>query len=221
LLPAAVVPLVLARAAAPCAYEHAGHHFDLRGAVPSELSATSESGFRYFLSVCGPTQTVCNGAPSVGSKWRGTKCNNLGDEATRSLSLLDARDPRKGINITYRKGDVCLRGKDETVDIGSRSLTLSLVCDPSVSVAKLRGVAEPSMCETVATVVTHRACPSTSSSWAGRLVVLLLLAGGATAAYRHGFFRPGGPAAQQLGRWRDGAVRALSSVNEGASSRPI
>ena len=123
--------------------------------------------------------------------------------------------------ITFSKGDVCLRGTDETVDMGSRGLTLSLVCDPSVSEAKLRGVVEPSMCETVATVITHRACPSTSSSWAGRLVVLLLLAGAAFAAYRHGLFRPGGPAAQQLGRWRDGAVRALTSVNEGVSGRPI
>ena len=99
-----------------------GESFDLSPMKREEhdFTGTTTGGYTYRFNVCGNTVKLCNAQPAPASKWRGTKCNNLGDPATQRVSLLDSTDPTKGVRLTYTQGDICKRQVDGQMEIGSR-----------------------------------------------------------------------------------------------------
>ena len=61
---------------------------------------------------------------SPASKWRGDKCNNLGDPQTMKLSLLEPTQPDRGVKMSFVQGDICRRQSDDGQTImGARSIT--------------------------------------------------------------------------------------------------
>ena len=125
-----------------------GESFDLSPMKREEhdFTGTTTGGYTYRFNVCGNTVKLCNAQPAPASKWRGTKCNNLGDPATQRVSLLDSTDPSKGVRLTYTQGDICKRQVDGQMEIGSRLINYDVRRRPDP--------APPSRpCEAVATPI--------------------------------------------------------------------
>jgi len=147
-----------------------------------DFTGTTTGGYAYRFNVCGNTVKLCNSQPAPASKWRGTKCNNLGDPSTQTVSLLDGNDPAKGLRLKYTQGDICKRQVDGQMEIGSRMVSYDVYCDPSEEIGKLRTIQEVSMCEYVIEYGSVHACPAGTSRGAlggrGWRLVFLLLFGG-------------------------------------------
>ena len=92
-----------------CSFSTKGIKFDLTGMKRDDhdYTGTTPGGYTYRFNVCAGTVKVCNSQNAPASKWRGTKCNNLGDQGTQSIALLDEKSPYKGLKVTYKDGDIC------------------------------------------------------------------------------------------------------------------
>ena len=128
-LPSAMAP---ARSATSCKYTSKGVVFDLGGMLRTDhdFTGTTPGGYTYRFNVCGGTVKVCNGQQGPASKWRGTKCNNLGDLGTQEISLLKPSEPRKGLKLSYRDGDICKKQVNGEMEIASRQVPASAVVAP-------------------------------------------------------------------------------------------
>ena len=91
--------------------------------VGHDFTGTTAGGYTYRFNVCGGTVKVCNRQQAPASKWRGTKCNNLGDMQTQEITLIDEHDANKGIRLAYRDGDICKKQVSGQMEIGSREVT--------------------------------------------------------------------------------------------------
>ena len=74
-----------------------------------DYTGSTVGGYAYRFNVCGNTVRACGMQPSPASKWRGTKCNNLGDPQTQTIQLMEPKNPYGGIKLTYKDGDICKR----------------------------------------------------------------------------------------------------------------
>ena len=139
-----------------------GQSFDLTPMkhLDHDYTGTTNGGYAYRFNVCGNTVKMCNAQPAPASKWRGTKCNNLGDPSTQTVSLLDAADPSKGLRVEYTQGDICKRQVDGQMEISSRAVSYEITCDPGESPGALRLIKEVSMCEYVIQFASKHACPA-------------------------------------------------------------
>ena len=92
-----------------CKFTAKGSTFNLEGMTRTEhdFTGTTPGGYTYRFNVCGGTVKVCNQQQAPSSKWRGTKCNNLGDLSTQEIGLLDNLNPHKGLKVSYHDGDIC------------------------------------------------------------------------------------------------------------------
>jgi hypothetical protein len=88
-----------------------------------DFTGTTTGGYAYRFNVCGNTVKLCNAQPAPASKWRGTKCNNLGDPSTQTVSLLDSKDPSAGVRLKYTQGDICKRQVNGQMEISSRLIS--------------------------------------------------------------------------------------------------
>ena len=63
-----------------------GYNFDLNGMkrTDHDYLGTTPGGYSYRFNVCAGTVKVCNRQSAPASKWRGSKCNNLGDSQTQA-----------------------------------------------------------------------------------------------------------------------------------------
>ena len=95
--------------------------------------------------MCGGTVKVCNRQPAPASKWRGTKCNNLGDMQTQEISLIDDHDASKGLRLVYRDGDICKKQVSGQMEIGSRQVTYEIECDRGSDSGVLQRIVETSV----------------------------------------------------------------------------
>ena len=138
-----------------------GERFDLTpmARTDHDYTGATTGGYTYRFNVCGNTNRLCNAQPAPAAKWRGTKCNNLGDSSTQTVSLLDGRDPSKGLKLTYTNGDICKRQIDGQMEIGSRLVSYEVYCNAGEE-GKLRHINEVSMCEYVILFDSRHACPS-------------------------------------------------------------
>ena len=193
--------------ASSCVFKAAGNRFDLSPMkrTDHDFTGTTTGGYTYRFNVCGNTVKLCNAQPAPASKWRGTKCNNLGDPATQSVSLLDSADPGRGLKLKYTQGDICKRQVDGQMEIGSRVITYEVraptaaadadadalfsrarsrraqvACDPREEGRLRLPIKELSMCEYVVQFDSRHACPVGTASGAlgGRgwgLIVLMVL----------------------------------------------
>lgn len=102
-----------------------GEAFDLTPMMKTDhdFTGTTNGGYAYRFNVCGNTVKLCNAQPAPASKWRGTKCNNLGDPSTQTVSLLDSTNPSAGLRIKYTQGDICKRQVDGQMEISSRLIS--------------------------------------------------------------------------------------------------
>jgi len=141
-------------------------HFDLNPMKQTSHDFTSATagGYTYRFNVCGDAVKVCNSQPSPAAKWRGTKCNNLGDRETLQVSLLDSASPSKGVKLAYSQGDICKKQtSDGGTEMGSRSVTYEVSCKWG-DAGTLKSIREVSMCEYVVLFDSKHACPVTSQS---------------------------------------------------------
>lgn len=97
----------------------------------TDFSDTTPGGFTYQFNVCGVTNKVCNRQPAPASKWRGGKCNNLGDIETQKLEDLDTSNPAAGVAIKYNEGDICKKQQGGQTLIETRQVTYEVHCDAS------------------------------------------------------------------------------------------
>ena len=138
------------------------HSFDLSGMqrLDHDFTSTTAGGYAYRFNVCGNTVKVCNQLPAPASKWRGTKCNNLGDAETMRIALLDEAKPAKGLRLSYDQGDICKKNTpDGGTEMGSRFISYEITCNPAETPGKLVEIREVSMCEYVILFESAHACP--------------------------------------------------------------
>mgnify|MGYP003316440580 CR=1 FL=1 len=88
--------------------------------------------------------------PAPASKWRGTKCNNLGDMQTQEISLIDDHDASKGLRLVYRDGDICKKQVSGQMEIGSREVIYEVECDRGADPGVLQKIVE--IADTKATI---------------------------------------------------------------------
>jgi hypothetical protein len=89
-----------------------------------DFTGSTTGGYIYRFNVCGNTIKVCNDMPSPASKWRGSKCNNLGDPQSMRLALLDPAKPGSGVRASFDQGDICKRQTDDgQTTMGSRVIS--------------------------------------------------------------------------------------------------
>jgi len=167
-----------------CVYTAAtGEKFDLTPMKHDDhdYTGTTTGGYAYRFNVCGNTVKLCNSQPAPASKWRGTKCNNLGDPSTQSVTLLNAADPTQGLRLQYSQGDICKRQVDGQMEIGSRTVTYEVTCDWGEHPGSLKTIKETSMCEYLIEFSSMHACPISGGhgmlggrGW--RLITLLIVA---------------------------------------------
>jgi len=165
------------KAAAPsCTLSAKGATYNLAGMKRDDhdYTGTTPGGYTYRFNVCGGTVKVCNSQAAPASKWRGTKCNNLGDMQTQEIGLVDAKDPGKGVKITYKDGDICKKQINGQMEISSRQINYEIECsgdDPAV----LKHIDEVSMCEYTVTFASKYGCPVGSHRGRGWKFVILVL----------------------------------------------
>jgi len=171
-----------------------GVQFDLSGmqANDHDYTGTTTGGYVYRFNICGNTNKVCTDKAAPASKWRGTKCNNLGDADTMKVSLLDAKQPSKGVRFSYAQGDICKKQNEiGLTEMGSRSITFEVSCDASAAgQGTLREIQEISMCEYKVLFDSRFACPVAStrgSAWSMLLLCVLAVCAycGIGYAYNH------------------------------------
>ena len=157
-----------------------GVQFDLSGmqANDHDYTGTTTGGYVYRFNICGNTNKVCTDKAAPASKWRGTKCNNLGDADTMKVSLLDDKQPSKGVRFSYAQGDICKKQNEiGLTEMGSRSITFEVSCDASAAgQGTLREIQEISMCEYKVLFDSRFACPVAStrgSAWSMLLLCVL------------------------------------------------
>lgn len=159
-----------------------GATFNLQGMkqLGHDFTGTTAGGYTYRFNVCGGTVKVCNRQQAPASKWRGTKCNNLGDMQTQEIALIDEHDANKGIRLAYRDGDICKKQVSGQMEIGSREVTYEIECDRGADPGVLQKIVETSMCDYTIQFKSKHACPTNGSSgskgWS--FVFLVLLAAG-------------------------------------------
>ena len=166
-----------------CKYTAAGGlHYDLSPMFQHDhdFTGTTTGGYAYRFNVCGNTVKVCNQQPGPASKWRGTKCNNLGDASTQTLSLLDPAKPADGLKLQFTQGDICKMQSSGGTDISSRKVNYEVHCDYGKSPGELRYIQEVSMCEYTIVFDSRYACPTNGGSGHGWSIVFFLLFGAAT-----------------------------------------
>ena len=149
--------------APPCFWTSpGGSTFNLQGMkqLGHDFTGTTAGGYTYRFNMCGGTVKVCNGQPAPASKWRGTKCNNLGDMQTQEISLLDEHDASKGLRLVYRDGDICKKQVNGQVAIGSRQVTYEIECDRGSDSGVLQRIVETSMCDYTILFQSRHACPT-------------------------------------------------------------
>jgi len=148
-----------------CRFTSGGASFDLSPIrrLDHDFTGTTIGGYVYRLNVCGNTVKQCNSQDSPASKWRGTKCNNLGDASTQTVSLLDAADPGKGLRLAFDSGDVCKKQAGGEMEISARRVTYEVSCAAGED-GRLKEIVEQSMCEYVVRFESRHACPSWSGS---------------------------------------------------------
>jgi len=152
-------------------------HFDLTPMTQKEHDFTSATagGYTYRFNVCGDTVKVCNSQPAPAAKWRGTKCNNLGDKESLQVSLLDADAPSKGVKLSYTQGDICKKQTpDGGTEMGSRFVTYEMSCS-WYDEGTLKSIREVSMCEYVVLFDSKYACPVSSNGMFKSVMTLLVL----------------------------------------------
>ena len=188
-----------------------GYKWDLRPMkrADHDFSGTTPGGYTYRFNVCGGTVKVCNRVQAPANKWRGTKCNNLGEMSTQSFSLLDESDPTAGLKVTYRDGDICKKQVGGQMEIGSRQVTYEIQCDPGQDPALLKNINEVSMCDYTITFLSKHGCATNagagSRGWTFvTLVILVAVAyfGGGVAINRYKFGLQGVEAVPNLEMWR-------------------
>ena len=152
-----------------CVYSVSGHTFDMSPMrrTDHDFTGTTNGGYAYRFNVCGNTVKLCNQLPAPASKWRGTKCNNLGDASTQTISLLDGKNPGLGLRFSYSAGDICKRQSVGEAQMASRSVVYEVYCDPSNTPGTLRLIQELSMCEYVIKFDSAYACPAGSRGGRG------------------------------------------------------
>ena len=152
-----------------CIYTVGGNTFDMSPMrrTDHDFTGTTNGGYAYRFNVCGNTVKLCNQMPAPASKWRGTKCNNLGDGTTQAISLLDQTNPYKGLKFSYTSGDICKRQTMGEAQMASRSVTYEIHCDPSNTPGSLQAINEVSMCEYIIKFDSAYACPVGSSRGRG------------------------------------------------------
>lgn len=158
------VPAAVGSSSSSCVFKAAsGEAFDLRPMkqLTHDFTGTTSGGYTYRFNVCENTVRLCNAQPAPASKWRGTKCNNLGDPGTQTVSLLSTSDPSSGLRLKYTQGDICKRQVDGQMEIGSRMVNYEIFCDRGEE-GKLRsgGIKEESMCEYTVQFDSKYACPT-------------------------------------------------------------
>ena len=125
-----------------------------------DYTGTTPGGYVYRFNACGNTVKVCNSVPAPASKWRGSKCNNLGDAETMRVSLLDKRVPSKGLKVSFDQGDICKKqGFDGQTEMSSRFVSYEVACS-SQSPGELKEIKEVSMCEYTVVFESVHACPA-------------------------------------------------------------
>ena len=167
--------------APPCFWTSpGGSTFNLQGMkqLGHDFTGTTAGGYTYRFNMCGGTVKVCNRQPAPASKWRGTKCNNLGDMQTQEISLLDEHDASKGLRLVYRDGDICKKQVNGQVAIGSRQVTYEIECDRGSDPGVLQKIVETSMCDYTILFKSRHACPTNgiagSRGWSFVFFVVLV-----------------------------------------------
>jgi len=166
--------------APPCFWTSpGGASFNLQGMkqLGHDFTGTTAGGYTYRFNMCGGTVKVCNRQPAPASKWRGTKCNNLGDMQTQEISLIDEHDASKGIRLAYRDGDICKKQVSGQMEIGSREVIYEIECDRGADPGVLQKIVETSMCDYTILFKSKHACPtngmSGSKGWSFVFLVVL------------------------------------------------
>lgn len=156
-----------------------GTYFDASGLARKgeDFSDTTPGGFTYQFNVCANTNKVCNKSPAPASKWRGGKCNNLGDADTMKMSLLDPADSSKGVKLFYNEGDICKKQQAGQTLIETRQVTYELHCDHSSDPGGLTKINEVNMCEYVIIFHSKHGCPAGGGMSRGWLFNILFLTG--------------------------------------------
>lgn len=126
-----------------------GAEFDFSGMrrADHDYTGTVPGGYAYRFNVCGNTVKECGTQPSPASKWRGTKCNNLGDASSQKISLVDPDDVTAGLKVSFVNGDICKKQVNGAMEVSSRNVDFEIHCDRSEPTGKLRDIEEVSMCE--------------------------------------------------------------------------
>lgn len=160
-----------------------GTVFNLANAKKAEKDFTDSTagGFTYQFQICGNTKKVCNKQPAPASKWRGGKCNNLGDLDTQTIEAIDPANPLKGVRIKYNEGDICKKQQDGQTQIETRAVSYEITCDSSKTATVLKEIKEINMCEYTIMFESAAACPASGGGGSGKMFLILLLA--ATAVY--------------------------------------
>jgi len=198
--------------APPCSWTSpTGANFLLTGMkqVGHDFTGTTAGGYTYRFNLCGGTVKVCNRQAAPASKWRGTKCNNLGDMQTQEISLLDERDANKGLRLAYRDGDICKKQVSGQMEIGSREVIYEIHCDRSADPGVLQKIVETSMCEYTIIFNSKHACPTNGSAggkgWSFIFFVCLIAVaylGGGIAFNKYKMGLTGVEAVPNIGFWR-------------------
>jgi len=154
-----------------------GLQFDLSAMAQTEhdFTGTTGGGYVYRFNVCKNTLKVCSDKPAPASKWRGSKCNNLGDADTMKMSLLDEHQPTKGLRLAFEQGDICKKQSElGQTEMGSRVVTYEVYCDASEP-GKLREIQEVSMCEYKVLFDSKAACPVSSGRPSGWSMIAIFV----------------------------------------------
>ena len=175
-------------AAGGCKFVSGSNTFDLSPMrrTDHDFTGTTAGGYAYRFNICGDTVRTCGLQPSPASKWRGTKCNSLGDGTTQLLTLLDANDPGAGLKLSFRDGDICKRQVDGEMEMGSRQVSFEVHCDASQEPGRLRQINEVSMCEYNIIFDSAYACPIRPGGRGWSFIFLVLLAASAYLAAGYG-----------------------------------
>ena len=165
--------------ASSCQFSPAGTnlHFDLSPMrqTSHDFTSATAGGYTYRFNVCGDAVKVCNSQPAPAAKWRGTKCNNLGDRESLKVSLLDPASPTKGLKLAYDQGDICKKQTfDGGTEMGSRYITYEISCSAGEE-GTLKSIREVTMCEYVVLFESKYACPITAQRSLYTKVMTLLV----------------------------------------------
>ena len=158
-----------------CVFRKNGASFDLAPMFRNDhdFTGTTNGGYAYRFNVCGNTVKLCNQQPAPASKWRGSKCNNLGDPSTQTISLLDEKAPAKGLRLQYSKGDICKQQQAGTMQVAARTVTYEITCNPYAHPGELKLIKENNMCDYTIVFESEHACPTNRSRIHGWLLITL------------------------------------------------